>query len=185
MGKYLHRFKDYDTFDENYNGDGPVTAITVDVASAYTTCGDWQNITVTHDFDGTYIFDREIENFSYTTCDDYSVSFDKARVYKLGNREVYDVYDCPVNECMWSSDPEGMANVLYTQDITNVGAPGDAELHVSSISRGEKPYHEPWVSYTTYDTQVVSGTLCNQGIAIGPCTGEFKGAQQVWVEPTH
>ena len=66
MGKYLHRFKDYDTFDENYNGEAPITAITVDVASAYTACGDGSSMTVTHDFDGTYIFDREIENFSST-----------------------------------------------------------------------------------------------------------------------
>ena len=154
MGKYLHKFENLDSFDEAYNSEAKVTAITIDVASAFTTCNDWENMTVTHDFDGTYVLDREIENPSFTDCNGDSFSYDKARVYKLGNREIYDLYDCSLNKCRWGSDPEGAARVYYFQDITNAGAPGDAELHISSISRGETPYHEPWVSYTMHEKQI-------------------------------
>ena len=159
MAKFLHKFENLDSFNEAYNGEAQVTAITVDVASAYTSCNDWENMTVTHDFDGTYVFDREIKEVVFNTCDGGSFSFYNARVYKLGNREVYDVYESPE----WSSDPEGIARVYYFQDTTNAGAPGDANLHVSSVSRGETPYHEPWVSYTTGTRKKVTGQTSGPG----------------------
>ena len=150
MGKYLHKFENLDSFNEAYNGDAPITAITVDVASAFTACNDWESMTVTHDFDGTYIFDREMKDVTINTCDGDSFSWIKVRVYKLGNREVYDTY-----EGTWPS--ENRQQIIYFQNITNAGAPGDANLHVSSISRGEKPYHEPWVSYTTGTRKKATG----------------------------
>ena len=163
--KYLHRYLNLEDFEGVYKYVGEVTAVTIDYGLVYTGCCQ-QAITETHDYDGKYIFDREIENLTVTYCqpegetEPYSETYSKARVYKKGNVEIYDFYYCEdADDCSYDSE-RGITYLI--NDLTHFQAAGDVYLDVVNIERGDSElYHEPWVSYTTYSAATYSCDFCD------------------------
>jgi hypothetical protein len=157
MGKYLHKFDTESEFQAKYSLKRPVTAITIDDGMVSPGCeGDW---TETHDFDGTYVLGEEKDLVVHNECSDEDMNF-HARTFKNGDRTLYDIYD-ELSDA-WSS--EVMGAVQYCQDILHAGQAGDVRLHVSGFEYGNPVYYEPWVSYTTYDSELVkifSGNIDN------------------------
>ena len=156
MGKYLHRYLDLDEFKGDYSLTGPITAITISGGGVFTECNNWNTTAQTNDYDGKYVFDREIENPDITSCGGAQSPYEKMRVYRKGDVEINDYYGdfLPDGSGGWVSEMFGEVNLIH--DLTSAYAVGDCILQVSDIERGTPVYEEPWVSYTTYSaaTQV-------------------------------
>jgi len=158
MGKYLHKFDTESEFQEKYSLERPITAITIDGGMVSPGCeGDW---TETHDFDGTYVLGEEKDLVVHDECNGEDMNF-HVRTFKNGDRTLHDIY-VELSDA-WSSEGKN-GRVEYCQDILHAGQAGDASLHVSGFEYGNPVYYEPWVSYTTYDSELVknfSGNITN------------------------
>ena len=149
MGKFLHRYRKYDDFQKDY-GTGPqVTAFTVVDAYVYQECSDGEPLE-TEEYNGKYVFDREIVVPSITFCGNQSPvgTNVKVRVFKKGDTEVMAMYS---EDRGWEYE-WGFAYIV--QDFDSMWQAGDAELELAlesleSFEWGTPNYREPWVSYTT------------------------------------
>lgn len=152
MEKYLHKYTSAKDFNDDYNGVGEVTtevtAITVNSAEILQSCNDWDNAVETHDYDGTYVFDREEEITNATDCEGNPVDwFTRVKVFKNGNKEIYAPYSNDVEK--WSYE-DGFVGIY--QDFSSIYQAGDGDSDNFIVKHGEKhsegSYHEPWVSLT-------------------------------------
>jgi hypothetical protein len=175
MGKYLHYYTSKADFEEDYNGNGPVTAFTIDPGKAYAfTCcsaGAGQDNTTTP-FDGKkFVFDRKIESAELTRCNGESETV-KMMVFKNGDDEVFSIYidieGAPIHG--WSHE-NGF--VFYWQDLSETDKAGDYELGITSLERGEAPYHEPWVSYIQEPRKTISGQFV-RGSGVNAIQGNIE-----------
>ena len=146
MGKFLHRYRKYDDFQKDY-GTGPqVTAFTVLDAFVYQECLDDETAIETEEYNGRYVFDREIVVPSITDCNGQPFPFTnvRMRVFKKGDTEVVAMY---LGDA-WSYEL-GEASII--QDFQSAWQAGDVNLEVdtNSLEWGTPNYREPWVSYTT------------------------------------
>ena len=140
--EYLHKYTSAENFNDDYIGGGEVTAITVNSAEILQSCDDWDNMVETHDYDGTYVFDREEEITNATDCKGNPVDwFTRVKVFKNGNKEIYSEY----YDGIWSHE-NGWVDIV--QDSSSIFQAGDGGSENFTLERGENPYHEPWVSLT-------------------------------------
>ena len=149
MKKYLHYYDNKEDLYANYDGKGiMVTAVTVNGARIYQSC--YGDTVLTHDYDGKYVFDREIEVTDATDCNgDPITALTKVRIYKNGNKEVMGEYYSDFDD--WSDEGGGWLGI--TQDFSHCGQAGDGYVESEDffVEYGYvSPYYEPWVSYTTY-----------------------------------
>ena len=144
MAKYLHNYYSESDFQSDYNGGGEVTAITVNGAEILQSCNDWDNMVETHDYDGTYVFDREEEITNATDCEGNAVDLlTRVKVFKNGNKEIYSEYSNYYGK--WGHE-NGFIEII--QDFSSIYQAGDGESHNFIPKYAEGPYHEPWVSLT-------------------------------------
>ena len=140
--EYLHKYTSAKDFNDDYIGNGEVTAITVNSAEILQSCNDWNNMIETHDYDGTYVFDREEEITNAADCEGNPADWlTRVKVFKNGNKEIYSTY---YNE-MWGHE-NGPIDII--QDFSSVGQAGDGHSYNFTPEYAEGPYHEPWVSLT-------------------------------------
>ena len=143
MEKYLHKYTSAKDFNDDYIGVGEITAITIHSAELFQTCNDWDNMVETHDYDGTYVFDREEEITNATDCKGNSQGDFRMKVFKNGNKEIYSVYSNYYGK--WGHE-NGWIDIF--QDFSSVYQSGDGTSHNFTPEYAEGPYHEPWVSLT-------------------------------------
>lgn len=147
MGKFLHRYRKYGDFEKDYEVGPQVTAFTVVDAFVIQECNDEEPLE-TEDYNGRYVFDREIVVPSITSCEGlpFPSTNIRMRVFKKGDTEAVTLL--LGSEGSWSYE-SGYADIV--QDFQSAWQAGDVNLEVDtdSLEWGTPNYREPWVSYTT------------------------------------
>lgn len=180
MGKFLHRYRKYGDFEKDYETGPQVTAFTVLDAYVYQECFDDETAIETEEYNGRYVFDREIVVPSITSCEGlpFPSTNVRARVFKKGDTEVTAMY--LGDGAGWSYEG-GNAGII--QDFQSMGQAGDANLEIDtdSFEWGTPNYREPWVSYTTdrfvskFGGRFSSGDLLSfEAEYVGECNWELR-----------
>ena len=177
--EYLHNYSNERDFRSDYNGNGEVTAITIHSAELFQTCNNWDNMVETHDYDGTYVFDREEEITNATDCEGNPVDwFTRVKVFKNGNKEIYAPYSNDIEK--WSYE-DGFIEII--QDFSSIYQAGDGELYNFTLERAEGPYHEPWVSLTAVN-RIARGSKWYDHVGEDDVydskTGDYIGKMHLW-----